>query len=96
MHWRTTVAPARWAERPGLYVYEKLTGVLLRCPKCGQEAGVLYRKLMRLTHRFAYQLRCRSCRDFTIINQKPVLVSLVRDALPAAEVEDLLPTRRAS
>jgi hypothetical protein len=88
--WRTTVLWGPANRRPGFYFYEKLTGAQMRCPKCGQTAGLLYRRHIYRTGGVAYHMKCQSCHEKTLITVKSTLVTLLTDVLPSSDVQDLL------
>lgn len=90
VRWRTTVGLSTGSRRPGLYLYKKLAGVLLRCPKCGQAASALYREQIYRSLRFRYHVKCGSCHGITFITMQSTLIGLLRDAMPASDVQDLL------
>jgi hypothetical protein len=90
VRWRTTIGLSTGSRRPGFYFYKKLSGVLLRCPKCGQAASALYRQQLYRSLLFRYYVKCRSCHKFTFITEKSTLVGLLRQAMPGSDVQEFL------
>jgi hypothetical protein len=93
VHWTTRVATGESSFGPGLSFVQKLAGVIVRCPKCHQVAGILYRSRLVWVDGVEYHLRCRSCHEKSYIRTRSSLVGLLTDALPASDAEDLLKER---
>jgi hypothetical protein len=74
---------------PSLVQVRKLTGVLVRCPKCGQPACAPYSEFESRYSRGGDYLKCRSCHEKTYVAAQ-ALAALLRDVLSAAEMQDLL------
>lgn len=101
----------RWSTRIGLgggayisfHVYKKLTGVLLRCPKCEQMSSILYYGYL------GYFVKCSSCHEQTFLRKdlrhdpdagrairafwpganQPSVRELLSEVLPASDVKDI-------
>lgn len=102
VRWRLRVAVGYWSSRgPTLVQVRKLTGVLVRCPKCGRPACVPYSEFQSRYSRGGDYLKCRSCHEKTYIGAQ-ALAALLRDVLSASDMQDLLdhqgltPGRRAA
>jgi hypothetical protein len=67
----------------------KLTGVLVRCPKCGRPACVPYSEFQSRYSRGNDYLKCRSCHEKTYVGAQ-ALATLLRDVLSASDMQDLL------
>jgi hypothetical protein len=46
------------------HFYKKLTGVLLRCPKCGQMSSILYYGYL------GYFVKCTACHEQTFLRKR--------------------------
>jgi DNA-directed RNA polymerase subunit N (RpoN/RPB10) len=82
VRWRTRIAFGYSTAGPGLLQVKKLTGILVRCPKCGNQTGVLYQNYESPVHTDGYYLKCRSCREKMFISQR-AFEALVSEVLPA-------------
>jgi hypothetical protein len=83
VRWRTRITTGSTSTGPGLLQVQKLTRILVRCPKCGNQSGVLYRMFeSQLSGRRGHYVKCRSCHEKTFISAR-VFEALVRDVLPA-------------
>lgn len=83
VRWRMRIVSGSSSFGPGLLLAEKLTGVLVRCPKCGHQACMTYREPESLSPAGGYYLNCRSCRRKRILISSKVLAALLRETLPA-------------
>jgi hypothetical protein len=110
VRWRTRVVAS--GEASYCFV-QKLTGVLVRCPQCGQLACSLYRKQILADHGDfllredggalggerlgpGYYLKCRSCHQKSYPRTQPNFVRLLRDALPASDIQEILDRGRSA
>lgn len=88
---------ARWSLRiatggRGFVQVKKLTGVLVTCPKCGRRSAVLYRRFGLWGSAGVCYLKYRSCHEMTFVSDR-LAASVLKDALPASDVQHLLPAR---
>jgi len=88
---------ARWSLRiatggRGFVQVKRLTGVLVRCLKCGRRSAALYRKFGSYSSAGVCYLKCRSCHEMTFVSDR-LAANLLNDALPASDVQSLLPVR---
>ena len=87
------MAPGYWSVHgPTLVQVRKPTGVLVRCPKCGRPTCAVYSEFESRYSRGGDYLKCRSCHEKTYIGPR-ALATLLRDALSAADMQDLLDNR---
>lgn len=97
VRWRTRVVPGESSYGVGFSFVQELTGVLVRCPKCGQVACNLYRKQYRVyAEGPGYYLKCQSCHQKSYPRVHPNFVQLLREALPPAEMQEILDRRRSA
>ena len=89
MRWRLRVAVGHSARGPSLVQVRKLTGVLVRCPKCGRPACAVYSEFESRYSRGGDYLKCGSCHEKTYIGPRD-LAALLRDVLSASDMQDLL------
>jgi ribosomal protein S27E len=86
--WRWRISHGQGFTGPGLIQVQKLAGVRVRCPKCGQAACVPYRQELGLTVGYRYYMKCRSCHKKTVTSQR-ALTELVREQSPGIYKEIL-------
>lgn len=97
MRWRTRVVPGESSYGVGFSFVQKLAGVSVRCPRCGQLACSLYRQQYRVyAEGPGYYLKCRSCHMKSYPRLHPNFIQLLRDALPPAEMQEILDRRRST
>jgi hypothetical protein len=89
VRWKLRVAVGYSGRGPSLVQVRKLTGVLVRCPKCGRPACVPYSEFQSRYSRGGDYLKCRSCHEKTRVGAQ-ALATLLRDVLPDADLQDLL------
>jgi hypothetical protein len=90
VRWRTRAVFGSSSVGPSLIQVKKLTGVLVRCPKCGRQACVPYRTFRSIGSAGGCYLKCGSCHEKTFVSDR-LVAKLLKDVLPAPDVEDLLP-----
>lgn len=88
VRWRLRIATGG----RGFQQVRKLAGGLVRCPKCGRPSAVLYRNFESFRSAEVCYLKCRSCHEMTFVSDR-LAAKLLKDALPASDVRDLLPAR---
>jgi DNA-directed RNA polymerase subunit RPC12/RpoP len=82
VRWRTRITTGSTSTGPGFLQVKKLTGILVRCPKCGHRTGVLYQMFEAINTPDIHYVKCRTCGEQTFISAR-VFEALVRDVLPA-------------
>jgi ribosomal protein S27E len=82
VRWRTRITFGNTSFGPGLLQVKKLTGILVRCPRCGHRTAVLYQMFEARNTSDIHYVKCRTCGDQTFISDR-VFEALVRDVLPA-------------
>jgi hypothetical protein len=82
VRWRKRIVTGTSSFGPGFLLVDKLTGIQLRCPKCGSHTCTAYREAESLSSAGGYYLKCRACNRKTRISDR-VFSALVREALPA-------------
>jgi hypothetical protein len=88
VRWRTRIATGESSFGPGLALVDKLTGVLVRCPKTGLQACVPYRVPRLYAADVRYHLKCRACHDKHYVG-KAHLAALLREVLQATSMQHL-------
>jgi len=84
VRWRTIITLGQGSEYLSFYFCKKLNGVLLRCPKCGQMASILY------YGQYGFYVKCRSCHEQTFLREWSAARDLLGEVLPASDVKDVM------
>jgi hypothetical protein len=83
VRWRKRVVTGASSFGPGMLLVDKLSGVLVRCPKCGQLACTPYWQHESLNAAGGYYLNCRACCRKRILIGDKGFAALLQEVLPA-------------
>jgi hypothetical protein len=89
VRWQLRIVTGTSSFGPCLLLVDKLTGVLVRCPTCGDHACMPYRERESLSSAGGYYLNCRACRRKRILISDQVFAGLLREALPTTYIRVL-------
>jgi ribosomal protein S27E len=83
VRWRTRITFGDSSFGPSLLQVKKLTGILVRCPKCGNQTGVVYQQFESRNSAEIHYVKCRSCHEMSFISDR-AFAALVREVLPTS------------
>lgn len=89
VRWRLRIVTGNSSFGPGFLLVDKLTGVIVRCPKCGHHACMPYRERESPSSAGGYYLNCRSCHRKRILIGDQVFAGLLREVLPTTYMQVL-------